>query len=170
MKTPYTRRVLYTDGSVHRNGHEDASGAYAWLEVDPKGILREHASNIDKSGVTPTNMRMEMMAVISALHACEPEDMVLIRSDSAYIVNGMNDAWYEGWFKKGVNSLGKVPANLDLWHILVRATARISSVIFEHIKGHLGDPYNERCDQIAGMFSGGKDEEGSEHKYERPIH
>lgn len=159
------RRTFYTDGSVHRNGRADASGGYAWLEVDESGIVQEFATNIDDTGIPPTNIRMEMMAVISALKECRPEDKVIIRSDSAYVVDGMREKWYRKWFLTGVNARGKVPANMDLWLLLIRAYERISEVKFFHVKGHNGDVYNERCDDLAAMFSGPEHEKTKTFKF-----
>lgn len=147
-------RTFYTDGSVYGNGSPEATGAYSWVEVDDRGkIIVEYASSEDKSGVVPTNIRMEMMGVISALHYSNTGDNILIRSDSAYLINGMNQKWYKKWFSTGKNSTGAVPKNLDLWIDLVRCASRTGTIVFEHIKGHSGNVYNERCDELAGLLN-----------------
>ena len=147
-------RLFYTDGSVKNNGRPGAIGAYAWVEINTDGyIVRKYASSKDLSGMTPTNQRMEMMAVISALNQCSPEDRVTIFSDSAYVVNGMNQKWYKSWSKTGKNSAGKRPANMDLWNQLIRATNRLASVEFILVKGHADNEFNNMCDQLASMLT-----------------
>jgi ribonuclease HI len=99
---------------------------------------------------------MEILAVISALHHCKAGDTVTIYSDSAYVINCMNQGWYKSWERNGVNSQGKIPANLDLWHMLLRATNRMSKVTWIHIKGHNGNKFNELCDELAGKLTSSK--------------
>lgn len=156
-------RIFYTDGSVSDNGTPKAKGGFAWVEVkeDESELIScyaESAETGDPSGEVPTNNRMELLAIISALHCCYAGEEVTIKSDSAYVVNGMNAKWYEGWFKRGRTSTGGQPKNLDLWTILVRASGRLKRAKFVHVKGHRDSKYNILCDELAGEVrkSGGK--------------
>lgn len=143
------RRTFYTDGSCYNNGKENAYGSAAWVEVRGEEIIAKGARAFSPAPPTPTNIRMELTAVIDALHQCTPEDDVTLYSDSAYVVNGMNQGWYNNWMRTGKTSTGKIPANLDLWRKLVRAYERVGSVTFIHIKGHQGHRFNEAVDALA---------------------
>lgn len=142
-------RVFYTDGSCYHNGKPNACGSAAWCEVKDDQVIAEGVQAFSPAVPTPTSIRMELTAVIMALHQCKPGDIVSIYSDSAYVVNGMNQGWYNTWAVTGKTSTGKVPANLDLWRKLVRAYERTGSVTFNHLKGHNGNKFNEYVDQLA---------------------
>lgn len=144
-------RVFYTDGSCYNNGKVNAFGSAAWAEVRDNEVLAQGARSFTPAPPTPTNIRMELTAVIDALHQCGPEDTVTIYSDSAYVVNGMNQGWYNNWMRTGKTSTGKIPANLDLWRKLVRAYERVGAVTFIHIKGHQGNRFNEVVDALASQ-------------------
>lgn len=145
-----SKRVWYTDGSCRYNGKSYAVGSYACVEVQGDKIIKQVVEAFPPEPPVPTNIRMELMGVITALHNCSDGDHVEIHTDSAYVVNGMNQKWYKNWAVTGKNSQGKTPANLDLWRSLVRATKRMAKVDFIHVKGHNGDTFNEVCDRLAG--------------------
>lgn len=87
-----------------------------------------------------TNQRMEMIAVIMALREAPPNSHVTVYSDSAYVVNGMNDAWWIKWSANGWrNSQGKPVKNLKLWFALMDAEELHERVDYIHIKGHVED-------------------------------
>lgn len=130
--------VVYTDGSCLGN---PGPGGWAWAVVDG-GFA---------SGADPvtTNQRMEITAVLRALHALAGP--LLVVSDSTYVVNCFRDRWWEGWRRRGWrNTAGKPVANRDLWEPLLAAAVDDGrSVRFSWVRGHAGDPMNERVDQLA---------------------
>ncbi|MCS7074635.1 MAG: ribonuclease HI, partial [Bacteroidia bacterium] len=92
-----------------------------------------------------TNNRMELMAVIAGLKALKKEGLaVTIYTDSQYIVNAITKNWVWGWEKTNF----KNKKNPDLWKELL-AEYRKHQVNIQWIKGHNGNPENERCDYLA---------------------
>ena len=106
----------------------------------------------EKSGADPqtTNQRMELMAVVAALKALKVTGWeVVVYSDSAYLVNAFGQKWLDKWQQNGwKNSKKEEVANQDLWKELLDLTSR-NRVTMKKVKGHAGDEYNERCDQLA---------------------
>jgi ribonuclease HI len=103
------------------------------------------------SGAEPvsTNQRMELTAVIQGLRAIPGRRRVDVYSDSAYVVNCFRDAWHERWERTGWINAGRQPvANRDLWEALLAEHAR-HDVIWHKVRGHSGDPLNERVDRLA---------------------
>jgi hypothetical protein len=92
---------------------------------------------------------MELQAVLEALRALPGR--LVIHSDSTYVVNCINDRWYEGWLAKGwKNSQRKPVANRDLWEPLIEEyLERIDELTFVWVKGHSGDEMNELVDGLA---------------------
>ena len=104
-----------------------------------------------------TNNRMELTAALALLEALRelPHDSGLtIRTDSRYLIDGYSK-WIQGWKRKGWRTAsGCVVLNRDLWEQLDQA--RLPGVELVHVKGHSGDPDNDRCDAIAVAFSHGQ--------------
>ena len=92
---------------------------------------------------------MEIRAVLEALRALP--GLVVVVSDSTYVVNCFRDRWWEGWLRKGwVNSKRQPVANRDLWEPLVTLVrSREDEVAFRWVKGHSGDPMNDLVDRLA---------------------
>jgi ribonuclease HI len=101
-------------------------------------------------GESPTtNQRMELAGAIAGLAAVPGRRRVHLSSDSAYVVNCFRDRWWEGWQRNGWRNAGKQPvANRDLWERLIAETQR-HDVIWHKVKGHSGEPLNERVDALA---------------------
>ena len=95
-----------------------------------------------------TNNRMELMAAISGLEALtEPCEIVLF-TDSQYVRQGLTQ-WLPGWIRKNWKTAGGDPVkNRDLWERLHAANQR-HTVEWRWVKGHSGDPDNERVDVLA---------------------
>lgn len=144
-------RIFYTDGSNSNNGRADSVGGFAYVEVS--SATSDCISTFSSSDYSPigevTNNRMELMAVISALRTCDKSDEVLILSDSAYIVNCINENWMRKWKATGKTSTGKTPSNMDLWLTLERCMRRCGSVEFQHVKGHAQNVHNNMADMLA---------------------
>ena len=104
-----------------------------------------------------TNNRMELtaaLALMRELHGLPRHPALVIRTDSRYLIDGL-ERWIHGWKRKGWRTAsGGAVLNRDLWEEL--DGARVPAVRFQHVKGHSGDPDNDRCDAIAVAFSRGQ--------------
>ena len=113
----------------------------------------------EMGGANPatTNNRMELTAALALLEALKdlPRDPRLtIRTDSRYLIDGFGK-WIQGWKRKGWRTAsGGAVLNRELWEQLDQA--RLPGVELVHVKGHSGDPDNDRCDAIAVAFSRGQ--------------
>ncbi|MEG3834295.1 MULTISPECIES: ribonuclease HI [unclassified Microcoleus] len=146
MTTPKIKS-LYTDGACSGN-----PGPGGWGAV----VCFADGKCHELGGADPqtTNNRMEMQAAVAALEffansgQTEP---VTVYTDSEYVKNGITK-WIQGWKNKGwKTSTGKDVVNQDLWHLLDKLNSR--QIKWEHVRGHSGDFYNDRCDEIARSFS-----------------
>jgi ribonuclease HI len=120
--------LAYADGSCIGN---PGPGGWGFVIVRPGGE-REESSGGDPA---TTNNKMELTAAIEALKRIEPGRSVVLRSDSQYVV-------------KGINEKRKRKANLELWG---RLDAEIAArrVTFQWVRGHADDPLNARADELA---------------------
>ena len=135
-----TEVVIYTDGACSRN-----PGPGGWGVV-----LRWNGTEKELHGGEPqtTNNRMELMAAIQALEALKRPSTVSLYTDSIYLLNGITK-WIPGWQRNGWKTAAKKPVkNEDLWRRLVEAM-RPHDVSWVWVKGHAGDPGNERADALA---------------------
>lgn len=139
--------TIYTDGAAR--GNPDGPGGYgAVLQyLDSQGNLHEKELS---EGFNPTsNNRMELLGAIMALEALNRPCNVDLYSDSSYVVNGFQKHWVDSWQKKGwKTSSNERVKNQDLWKRLIAAVSR-HAVSFHWVKGHSGQPENERCDALA---------------------
>ena len=134
--------IIYTDGACSGN-----PGPGGWGAVLMSGSNKKEISGADPQ---TTNQRMELMAVVAALKALKVTGWeVVVYSDSAYLVNAFGQKWLDKWQQNGwKNSKKEEVANQDLWKELLDLTSR-NRVTMKKVKGHAGDEYNERCDQLA---------------------
>lgn len=96
-----------------------------------------------------TNSRMEILAAIVGLEALKEPCEVRLYSDSEYVARMMAEGWPRIWAEHGWKRAGgKRVLNRDLWERLLALCER-HQVGFEWLKGHAGDPENERCDELA---------------------
>jgi ribonuclease HI len=132
---------IHTDGACRGN---PGPGGWAWA--------RDAQNNASRADAHTTNQRMEVYAVIDALHA-NPEGSIEVVSDSTYVVKCFNDRWHVGWLRRGwKNSQGQPVANRDLWEeLLPLALTSERTITFSWVKGHSGDPMNEFVDQLATL-------------------
>ncbi len=134
------RVVIYTDGAC--KGNPGIGGWGAWLRWG------EHEKELFGGEPLTTNNRMELSAVIEALATLKRRTPVAIYTDSEYVKNGMT-TWIKGWKLRGWQTASKQPVkNIDLWQ---RLDALVSSheVQWHWVRGHTGDPGNERADGLA---------------------
>lgn len=134
--------VVYTDGGSINN---PGPGGYG-VVINEDGSVREISGGFRYT----TNNRMEMTAAIIALrelrHCGRP---ILLYSDSSYLVNGIEKGWARSWRKRGWSKSDGEPAlNTDLWEELLELIETMD-VRLCWVKGHAGNEYNERCDQLA---------------------
>ena len=136
--------LLYTDGSARSN--PDGPGGYGsvLMDADSKEVIRELSQGYQKT----TNNRMELMAVIAGLEFLKDPCIVDVYSDSQYVVNSFEKKWLENWIRNNWMR-GKEPVkNVDLWKKLL-FVMESHQVTFHWVKGHAGNPMNERCDELA---------------------
>jgi ribonuclease HI len=130
----------YTDGACSGN-----PGPGGWAAV-----LRWRDRTRELSGFEPatTNNRMELLAAISALHALKRPVAVRLFTDSDYLRKGITK-WLPAWKARGWRTADKKPVkNQDLWQRLEQALAA-HRVEWHWVRGHSGDPGNERAHQLA---------------------
>jgi ribonuclease HI len=95
-----------------------------------------------------TNNRMELMAAIVALEHVPAGQPVKLYTDSNYVRGGITD-WIKGWKRNGWKTAARKPVkNVDLWQRLDEA-AKQHQIEWHWVKGHAGDPLNERADALA---------------------
>jgi len=95
-----------------------------------------------------TNNRMELTAVIRALEALKRPVQARVHTDSQYVQKGISE-WIHGWKRNGWKTSDKKPVkNADLWQTLDGLAAR-HRLEWRWVKGHAGDPGNERADALA---------------------
>jgi ribonuclease HI len=126
--------IISTDGALCSGKRQKKK------ERRPGGwALVVHDSDEQREGydLATTNNRMELTAVIEALRCTEPGASVIIRTDSQYVHNVRNEG-------------AVVKQNSDLWkEFETEAQKRRVKIVW--IKGHAGDPHNERADKLAGQ-------------------
>jgi len=140
------KHTIYTDGACKGN---PGPGGWAFLVLnEAEEIIHESSGG---ESATTTNNRMEMLAVIEGLKHFNgsPGSVIEIKSDSAYVVNCMNQGWISGWIRKGwINSAKKPVINKDLWQEMSSLVEK-HNCTFTHVKGHSTNPFNNRVDELA---------------------
>jgi ribonuclease HI len=136
---PENAVMVYTDGGAIGN---PGPGGY--------GVVFESGETFCGGFNLTTNNRMELLAVIVALEALEGETRpICLHSDSRYVVNGISKNWAKSWKRRGWKKSDGSPAmNPDLWQRLLELLEGLD-VRFFWVKGHAGNPLNEKCDQLA---------------------
>ncbi len=176
--------TIYTDGASR--GNPGLGGWGAVILVD--GMAMEIAGGVKKA----TNNQMELQAVLEVLSdlprlvpaspnrgesgkagsgARAHKGPVVVYSDSSYVVKGLS-SWVYGWEKNGWVTTAKTPVeNKDIWvkllDLLKKYGKRLS---IEKVKGHDGDLYNERCDELAVSAALGEKQkhfQGSQKDYDK---
>ncbi len=134
--------IIYTDGGARNNPGPGGYGAVL--------LYQNHTKELSGGFGLTTNNRMELMACIVALREIKDKTIpIILHSDSSYVVNGINKGWAKGWRRNGWVKSDKKPAvNPDLWAELLELTESLK-ITFKWVKGHAGNPLNERCDELA---------------------
>lgn len=129
--------TIYTDGAAKGN---PGNGGYGVVMMSGS-----HKKELSEGFRNTTNNRMELLSVIVALEQIKvPNAEVAIFSDSKYVVDSVEKGWVFGWQKKGF----KGKKNIDLWKRFLKIYPK-HKVKFNWVKGHAGNLYNERCDELA---------------------
>ena len=128
---------IYTDGAAKGN---PGPGGYGVVLMSGK-----HYKELSAGYRLTTNNRMELLAVIVGLEALKKHHQeVTVYSDSKYVVDAVEKGWVFNWEKKHF----KGKKNQDLWKRFL-IVFRLHRVHFKWIKGHAGNPQNEKCDELA---------------------
>lgn len=139
---------IYTDGACSDNGKENAPGGCAFAVVNDDTV----SFSWWYGTIGTTNQRMELTAAIKACQwAAEnfPFERIEIYSDSAYLINCVNQNWWKSWEKNGWKNSKKQPvANPDLWKALIPFFSN-ENFSFWKVKGHAGVDENELVDTLA---------------------
>ena len=134
------RVVIHTDGACSGNPGPGGWGA----------VLKYNGTVKELKGGAPltTNNQMELTAAIEALNALKRPCEVELHTDSQYVKNGLTK-WIHGWKRNGWRTADKKPVkNAELWQALDAAVQR-HKIDWLWVRGHAGDPMNERADQLA---------------------
>ncbi|HEY0510674.1 MAG TPA: ribonuclease HI [Thermoanaerobaculia bacterium] len=135
--------TVYTDGGADPN-----PGAGGWAAI----LIDKASGKVGEiSGGEPgaTNNRMELTAAIRALESLKRPCRVHLFTDSLYLRKGITE-WLPGWITRGWRRKTGELQNEDLWR-------RLAGLIQEHdvrwdwIKGHAGNRWNERADELATL-------------------
>lgn len=155
--------TVFTDGAC--SGNPGPGGWGAILSIPSLNQVCE----LGGADHQTTNNRMEMLASIEALRRIESslkshpekihEQEINLYTDSTYIIRGITQ-WIFAWKRRGwVSSQGEPVLNQDLWQELDALIFKLKRsrlpVHWIYVRGHSGNPGNERCDQIAVLFSQG---------------
>ncbi|MBL1294631.1 MAG: ribonuclease HI [Thiotrichales bacterium] len=131
---------IYTDGACRRNPGPGGWGVF----------LRKGSQEKELCGGEPdtTNNRMELMAAIMALESLKRGCDVRLLTDSKYVMDGINQ-WIVNWKRRGWKTANKQPVkNVDLWKRL-DAAVELHNIEWVWVKGHSGEPGNDRADTLA---------------------
>lgn len=131
--------IAYTDGSSLGN---PGPGGYGLILLETEKMVKKE---ISQGFRLTTNNRMELMAVCVALESLKfTNTEITIYTDSKYVVDAVEKRWVFGWVQKGF----KGKKNEDLWRRFLQVY-KLQKVKFQWVKGHAGNVWNERADQLA---------------------
>jgi len=135
-----TRVIMYTDGACRGNPGPGGWGALL--------IAGKNERELYGGEEVTTNNRMELTAAIKALKALNRKCKVSIYTDSEYVRKGITE-WLDAWKQRGWKTAAKKPVkNMDLWRELDALTAE-QDIEWHWVKGHSGNPGNDRADELA---------------------
>ena len=134
---------VYTDGACKGNPGPGGWGVYIQSNEDEKEFYGGNPET--------TNNQMEMQAALEALkHLKDKDEVIELYTDSNYLRQGITE-WIHKWKKNNWRTAAKKPvANRDLW-IEISDLNEKMTVQWNWVKGHAGDPGNERADELANV-------------------
>lgn len=136
--------AIHTDGSCLRN--PDGPGGWSVIVCKDGAIMDEVSGGHPRT----TNNRMELTAAIQAARYAISAGAarLMLHSDSNYVIRGINE-WLPGWRRKNFFNV----KNPDLWMEMATLLDQMSEKgvksEFKWVRGHNGDPMNERADKLA---------------------
>jgi len=134
--------IIHTDGACRGN-----PGPAGW------GVLLSwNGSRKELSGAeaATTNNRMELTAAIMGLAALKRASVATVQTDSQYVIKGITQ-WLPSWKARGWRTADRKPVkNQDLWERLDQLAGQ-HTLRWQWVKGHAGDPGNERVDELANL-------------------
>lgn len=134
---------IYTDGACSGN-----PGPGGWGVLLRYGDHTKELCGGEARGTT--NNRMELTAAIQALEQLSRPSTVHLHTDSTYVRSGIT-SWLHSWKRNGWLTAARKPVkNADLWQRLDEAVKR-HEITWLWVKGHAGDPGNERADALANQ-------------------
>ena len=139
---PRRKVTLYCDGACRGNPGVGGYGAILLCDGHEKEL----------SGAVPmtTNNKMELTAAIAGLEVLTEPCSLDIFTDSQYLKNGIT-VWIHAWRARGWRTADKkVVRNRELWERLLELCTK-HEVEWHWVRGHSGDPLNDRCDELANM-------------------
>ncbi|WP_443024193.1 ribonuclease HI [Sneathiella sp.] len=132
--------IIYTDGACSGNPGPGGWGALL--------THKDRSKELCGGETETTNNRMELMAAIQALNSLKNSSNVELHTDSTYVKDGITK-WMTNWKRNGWKTAAKKPVkNKDLWLLLDDAIGR-HEIVWKWVKGHAGNPGNEKADQLA---------------------
>jgi ribonuclease HI len=133
---------IYTDGACKGNPGVGGWGVYLRYKGQEKELYGG-----DKS---TTNNQMELMAAIMALETLKRPCQIRLFTDSKYVLQGITE-WMDNWKARGWKTASRQPVkNVELWRRL-DAAKQVHQIEWVWVKGHSGDPGNERADRLANL-------------------
>jgi ribonuclease HI len=136
--------VAYSDGSAL--GNPGPGGWAFWIHEGCWSAGGESHS---------TNNRMELKACIEIIRYVDPDVNLEIRSDSRYLIDSIDPVrgWIHGWKRRDWRkSNGVVISNLELFKEMDSLlNLRRGELTLRWVRGHSGEPGNERVDLLARM-------------------
>jgi len=142
-----TGPIAYTDGSCLGN---PGPGGWGIRLLYADGGVAEFGA----AAPNTTNNQMELQAAIEALARLRQAPQATVYTDSRYVIDGLTK-WLPNWRRRGwITSTGSAVKNRELWQELAQLAH--PQVRWRHVRGHSGDPNNERVDDIARGFASGQ--------------
>ncbi len=133
--------TIYSDGACLGN---PGRGGYGTVL-----LFGERRKELSAGFRHTTNNRMELLGAIVGLESLTRPCQVELWSDSQYVIHALTKGWLAGWQQRGWRTAGKKPVkNRDLWERMLVAIAP-HTIDWRWVRGHTGNPENERCDVLA---------------------
>jgi ribonuclease HI len=131
--------TIYSDGACEPN-----PGPGGWAALLRTG---DQEKVLTGSEAETTNNRMELTAAVQALSGLNRPCLVDFYTDSEYLRRGITE-WLPVWRARNWRRKAGALANADLWRQL-DAAIQPHTIRWHWVRGHAGDPDNERVDRLA---------------------
>lgn len=150
---------IYTDGACRGN---PGPGGWAAIIVRNGDVIE-----IGGAEEQTTNNRMELRAAVEALRRVPADTPVRLTTDSAYLLHGAT-RWLPLWKQRNWLTADETPVeHRDLWEELDALAGQ--RVTWNYVRGHSGDPWNERANLLAQAYADGRTETSSSAPVRRRI-